>query len=102
VVLRLALRESDIVARLGGDNFAIVLPETDSGPALRCAERIRHAVEEHRFARAGHLSTSAGVATSPRDGMETVELMEIAERALAVAKKSGRRRVVAAGQAYTH
>jgi len=102
LVFKLTLRESDLVARLGGDGFAVVLPETDAGPALRCADRIRRAVEEHRFARVGPLSVSAGVAASPRDGVEGVELLSRAEQALAVAKKSGRRRVMASAHAHVH
>jgi diguanylate cyclase (GGDEF)-like protein len=102
LVLKLTLRESDVLARLGGDGFGILLPETDAGPALRCADRLRRALEEHRFARAGHITASAGVATSPRDGIETVELLDRAESALGIAKKSGRRRVMASGQAHTH
>jgi diguanylate cyclase (GGDEF)-like protein len=102
IVLKLALRESDFVARLGGDGFAIMLPETELSPALRCADRIQRAIEEHRFARAGHVTASLGLATSPRDGLETVELLECAERALSIAKKSGRRRVIATGHAHAH
>ena len=49
LVLKLALRESDVIARLGGDGFAVVLPETEVGPALRCADRVRRALEEHHF-----------------------------------------------------
>jgi diguanylate cyclase (GGDEF)-like protein len=102
LVLKLSLRESDILARIEGDGFTLVLPETDAGSAIRAAERVRRSLEEHRFARVGHVSASAGVASSPRDGMEGVELVECAERALAVAKKSGRRRAVSADHAYSH
>jgi diguanylate cyclase (GGDEF)-like protein len=102
LVIKLALRESDVVARLGGDGFAILLPEADQTPAFRCAERLRRALEEHRFARVGRLTASAGVAASPRDGMEAAELLHSAEQALAVAKKSGRRRVMAADHAHAH
>jgi diguanylate cyclase (GGDEF)-like protein len=92
--LRFTLRESDVVARLGGDTFGMLLPETDAGPATRAAERVRRALEEHRFARVGRLTASAGIATSPRDGLEALELLDRADRALGVAKKSGRRRTV--------
>ena len=102
LVLKLGLRESDVIARLGGDAFGVLLDDTDALPALRCAERLRRAVEEHRFARVGHLTLSAGVASSPRDGMEGVELLDAADRALGVAKKSGRRRAVVAPSAHTH
>ncbi len=96
LVLRLALRETDALARLPGGRFAVLLPETEPIAALRVAERLRRTTEEHRFARAGRLGVSAGVAASPRDGLQSVELMDRAERALALAVKAGRRRVVAA------
>lgn len=102
LVLKLTLRESDIVARLGGDAFAVLLPEADSGPALRCAERMRRAIEEHSYARVRRLSGSVGVSSYPREGADPVELLHAAEQALAVAKKSGRRRVVTAGQTGVH
>ena len=102
LVFRLALRESDILARLGGDTFAALLPETDGAPARRCADRLCRTLEEHVFPRVGRLSGSAGVASSPRDGLEALELMNAADLALSVAKKSGRRRVVAAAGARAH
>lgn len=102
LVLKLALREGDYVARLGGDEFGIVLPDCDLGPARRLAERLRHALEEHRFPRVGGISVSAGVAASPRDGMDPTELLGAAERALGLAKKAGRHRTAAAGTSTTH
>ncbi|MBI5709975.1 MAG: GGDEF domain-containing protein [Candidatus Eisenbacteria bacterium] len=101
LVLKLALRDGDVLARLAGARFAVALPETDTVPALRCAERVRRAVEDHRFARVGNLSATAGLAASPREGLEAVELMEKVERALALARKAGRRRVAAAPTALT-
>ena len=101
-MFKLALRESDIIARLGGDGFGVVLPETDAVMARRCAERLCRTLEEHEFARIGRLSISAGVAACPRDGADAAELMHVADRALAVAKKSGRRRVSVAATARAH
>ncbi|HEY6867797.1 MAG TPA: GGDEF domain-containing protein, partial [Candidatus Eisenbacteria bacterium] len=95
LVLKLALRESDILGRLAGGRFAALLPETASTPALRCADRLRRTLEDHRFARVGRVSATAAVATSPRDGLDAVELLEAVGRSLAVARKSGRRRVSA-------
>ena len=95
LVLRLTLRESDVLARLGGDEFGVILPEADIGPTRRCAERMRRAIEEHPFARIGRLSLSAGITSSPRCGVDTLELIDGADRALTVAKKSGRRRIEA-------
>ncbi len=93
LVLRLALRESDMLARLGSNRFGVLLPEADVAPAHRCCERLRAALEEHRFPRVGRVSASFGIAASPRSGLEPLELLDAAERALTVAKKSGRRRV---------
>jgi diguanylate cyclase (GGDEF)-like protein len=102
LVLRLALRETDVLARLSGGRFAVLLPETEPIAALRVAERLRRTAEEHRFARAGRLGVSAGVSASPRDGLESVELMDRAERALTLAVKAGRRRAVASESARVH
>jgi len=95
LVLRLALREADVLARLPGARFAVLLPETEPAAALRVAERLRRTLEEHRFARVGHVAASAGVSASPRDGLESVEILDQVERALALAAKGGRRRAVA-------
>ena len=102
LVLKLALREGDVIARLEGDRFAVALPDCDLAPARRLAERLRHAIEEHRFPRVGHLSVSAGVAASPRDGMDPAELLGAAERVLGLAKKAGRHRTAATGPTTTH
>jgi diguanylate cyclase (GGDEF)-like protein len=102
MLLRLTLRESDFLARLGGDAFAAILPETDAAPAARCADRLRRALEEHRFARAGRLTASAGVAAGPRDGMDALELIDRADRTLGQAKKSGRRRTVRSQTTHAH
>ncbi|MBI3539928.1 MAG: GGDEF domain-containing protein, partial [Candidatus Eisenbacteria bacterium] len=102
LVLRLALREADVLARIGEDQFGVILPETDLAPARRCGERLRRALEAHRFARVGRISASIGVTASPRGGLESVELLAGGDRALAMAKKAGRRRVAALVQAPVH
>ncbi len=102
LVLKLALREGDFVARLAGDEYGVVLPDCDLAPARRLAERLRHALEEHRFPRVGKLSVSAGVAASPRDGLDPTELLGAAERALGLAKKAGRHRTAASGPSHSH
>lgn len=102
LVLKVALRDGDFLARLSGDEFGVVLPDCDLAPARRLAERLRHSIEEHRFARAGRLSCSAGVASAPRDGLDPTELLSASEQALGVAKKSGRHRTAASGPAHTH
>ncbi|HTR97981.1 MAG TPA: GGDEF domain-containing protein [Candidatus Acidoferrales bacterium] len=102
LVLKLALREGDFLARLGGDRFGVLLPDCDLAPGRRLSERLRRSLEEHRFRRAGRLSCSAGVASTPRDGLDATELLAAAEQALGLAKKSGRRRTVTSGPAHTH
>ena len=99
LVLRLALRDSDVVARVTGPGtearFAVLLPETADTAALRCADRLRRTLEAHRFGRVGRVSATAAVTSCPRDGLEAVELMQSVERALIGARKGGRRRVAA-------
>jgi diguanylate cyclase (GGDEF)-like protein len=102
MVLKLALREGDLVARLEGDAFGVLLPDCDLAPARRLAERLRHAIEQHRFPRVGLVSVSAGVAASPRDGLDPTELLTAAERALGLAKKGGRHRTAASGPSQSH
>jgi len=92
LVVKLALREGDLLGRLAGARFGLLLPETGRAPALRCIERVRGALEEHAFARVTRVSASAGVASAPEDGMDALELSDRAAKALAVARKSGRRR----------
>lgn len=100
--LKLTLRDTDILARLGGDQFAAILPETDVPQALRAAERVRRSLEERTFPRVSRLTASAAVAAFPRDGTELPELMHQLDLALEVAKKSGRRRVARSEPTHTH
>ena len=101
-LLKSRLRKVDTLARLGGDEFGVMLPDCDLAPARRLAERVRHALEEHRFPRVGPISVSAGVASAPRDGMDPTELLGAAERALGLAKKAGRHRTATSGPAQSH
>ena len=102
LLLKLLVRESDVLARLPGDRFAVILPETDASAALRCADRLRRAIEEHRFARVGRLSATAAAACGPRDGMEPLELMNQLVQALSLAQKSGRRRAALPDPPHAH
>ena len=89
------VRSWDLVAKYGGDEFTVILPQTDVAGALAAGERLRRAVEEHRFplARPGQITVSIGVAAFPGDGQTTSALIETADRALYVAKQQGRNRV---------
>ncbi len=88
-------RTTDKVARLGGEELAILLPQTDREGAVVVAERVRACVERHGFALAppGRITVSLGVATFPADGQDSMGLLRAADRALYLAKRRGRNRV---------
>jgi len=92
------LRESDLLGRVGGDEFVVLLPETDAGEVLGIAHRLLEAISKHRMHFGKHLlqvTCSAGVVSW--DGTEEVSLEELlrrADHALYQAKNSGRNRVV--------
>jgi diguanylate cyclase (GGDEF)-like protein len=93
------LRKGDQAARFGGEEFVIILPGLDEERAVQAAERLRIAVQKHRLVFEGAripLAASFGVAVWPADGREAEVLLGAADRALYVAKESGRNRVVAA------
>lgn len=90
-------RDSDVLARLGGEEFALLLPETDLAQAELVAERLRRDVAENPLtASSNQISTtiSIGVAMGTDDMSGIVDLMKVADKALYDAKSSGRNRVV--------
>jgi len=97
-VIRTAARDTDLVARYGGDEFAVVSPETHVGEALLLAERIRESVAAHRFNLpgmpvSGGLTLSAGVAGFPVDTDDPDALVRAADAALYAAKAAGKNQV---------
>lgn len=89
------VREVDLVARYGGEEFSVVLPETDAAGAFVVAEKVREAVQNHRFADAtGHrccdLTVSIGVASYPAHATGKDGLLREADHALYRAKTTGK------------
>jgi diguanylate cyclase (GGDEF)-like protein len=82
------LRVSDTIARFGGDEFVVILPETNRRKALAIAERIRHAVSARSFGSA-RLSVSVGV-SAYRSGLTPEQLLDEADRDMYRRKNSAR------------
>jgi diguanylate cyclase (GGDEF)-like protein len=97
-------RQSDVAARTGGEEFALLLPETDEATAVVAAERLRKAIQIHTRALPGEnlkVTVSIGVAGAAL-GMPVFEAMlKRADEALYEAKRSGRNRVVRAPRTMT-
>jgi diguanylate cyclase (GGDEF)-like protein len=91
-------RKSDVAARFGGDEFLILLPETNLAHAQRTAERLWQQVEVGDFSTSAHsfnVTVTIGVAEA-EPKMDTVfDLIKLADQALYKAKNSGRNRVCA-------
>ncbi len=98
-VLRASLREVDVAARYGGDEFAIILPDTGLAEATEVGERLRKAVEKHPFLAKDtpvSLTLSIGAAARlPQSAVRTEELIKMADQALFQAKSGGRNTVTA-------
>jgi diguanylate cyclase (GGDEF)-like protein len=91
------VRESDVAARAGGEEFCIVLPDTDLDGALALAEKLRAAIARLEVPGVdARITGSFGVAAFPLHAMDTPTLLRKADRALYAAKQNGRDRVEAA------
>ena len=100
VILTQSVRESDVVARTGGEEFCVLLPKADRHQAARFAERIRGEIYDRKFIVFGqtiHVTASIGSASYPADAeiTEPAMLVYFADQALLTAKETGRDRVVA-------
>jgi diguanylate cyclase (GGDEF)-like protein/PAS domain S-box-containing protein len=95
--LRDVTRAGEHLARVGGEEFAWLLPEADAAGAVAAAERAREAIRATPFALGGTLTISAGVCTLAEAGGESRELYRLADTALYRAKAAGRDRVVPFG-----
>ena len=87
------LRQSDLLARWGGEEFVVILPETSVEQAKVIAEKLRSCIETHLFMNVSDLTCSFGVTQLRSDDTEQSFLIR-ADKALYEAKESGRNRVV--------
>ncbi|HYP48945.1 MAG TPA: GGDEF domain-containing protein [Thermoleophilaceae bacterium] len=95
-VLQEWTRGADRAARIGGEEFALLAPDSDDEAALRAAERVRTRVEEAFAGSAVELTMSFGVALFPGDGRSADQLLRSADDALYAAKAAGRNRTLLA------
>jgi diguanylate cyclase (GGDEF)-like protein len=97
-LLQASTRRADLVARFGGEEFVVLLPEIGKPKAAVVAEKIRAAVEQYPFAGSslqpdGKMMVTVGLATYPEDSEEGVQLVDLADRAMYVGKQQGGNRV---------
>ena len=85
-----ASRDDDIVCRYGGEEFMIILPEITSEGALSYAEKLKTGIKKIDFFKDNKITFSGGIATYPYDGREPIELIKNADKALYLAKYSGK------------
>lgn len=99
-VIRGSARETDVVARFGGDEFALVLPDTGADGAYAVGERIRERIAAHQFLAADglnlRLTASVGVATLPDAANSSEDLMHAADAAMYLVKDGGKNGIQAA------
>ena len=97
LVITRSVRDSDFVARYGGDEFVLMLPETSAKRALQMAERVRLRIAAHRF-KGGvgadiYLTASFGVASFPEHATSAEKLIELADAAMYEAKQRDKNNV---------
>ena len=100
-LIRASARETDAVARFGGDEFALVLPDTGSKGAVAVGERVRDKIAAHRFLSAEgfdiELTASVGVATLPDVAASADQLIQAADEAMYWVKDHGKNGICVAG-----
>ena len=101
-IMQQHVRKDDICSRFGGEEFAMLLPNTAGDAAFFMANRLRGRLADTRHTGLGlgpdvHITISVGVATCPRDATEITELLDLSDQALYRAKANGRNQVVLYG-----
>ena len=99
-VLKNNARSIDVAARMGGEEFNLILPGVDSAGGLVAAERIRKAIEGVELDKIGHITASVGVATYLEHSDDLDELLELTDQAMYESKRKGRNRVSLAKPAH--
>lgn len=99
LISKTAQADKGLAARLGGEEFGVLMPGGPLGEALQLAERIRLTISQasiaHDYAPSRHVTVSIGVASLiPQDGMDRVSLFATADKALYEAKRTGRNKVL--------
>ena len=93
--IQTSIRTVDIAFRYGGEEFAVILPETMTDGAFLVAERIREKIEQKLYSGRSSITASLGIATWPTDGVTKEQIMVSADKALYAAKGTGRNRTCA-------
>lgn len=88
-----SIRQTDFVARVGGEEFLVILPHTPLAEALTVAEKIRAKVESTVFDTVGRVTLSIGAAQAGPDDASAEVAVQAADRHLYAAKNAGRNRV---------
>ncbi len=95
-VLKKNARSIDTAARMGGEEFNVILPGIDSKGAMAAAERIRKTLEEQKLDTIGRITASVGVATYFEHTENVEELLELTDQAMYMSKRNGRNQVTLA------
>ncbi len=95
-VLKRNARSIDTAARMGGEEFNVILPGVDSKGAMIAAERIRKALEEEQLDTIGHITASIGVATFLEHSDNIEDILDLTDQAMYQSKRNGRNQVTLA------
>jgi diguanylate cyclase (GGDEF)-like protein len=93
-VARETVRGSDVVCRIGGEEFGVIMPSCDAADALGLAGRLNDRLRETDFELTGHMTLSIGVSQGPQHAMNPRELIACAEAAMMTAKAHGKNQTV--------